>query len=295
MNLCYELGSRLYGRRLRTGRMSAVPTASPEDYWQWQFDTSPAYFAKFWDLTQTLPGRRVLDIGCGLGGRAAYLATCGPREVVGCDINVGEIENARRLAKEKLDARHAGGLSFAEVREGELPELAPFDIVLLVDSLEHVRDPVEMLNVAYSLTRPGGLCYFGTTGWYHYAASHVLTILPVPFLTVFFSDRTIIEAVRRVLRSPYYVRTMWDSDPPVARWEGVTTLGERPGEYLNKITVRTMSHAIKASNFESGELRVLGFSWRQAPALRLLNFLAKIPGIREMYHSGCFGRLERAT
>lgn len=296
MNLCYEIGSRRYRRQLE--RSAGQPQAvfqTPENYWQWQFDTSAVYFKKFWDLTERMKGRRILDIGCGLGGRAAYLATQTAAQVVGCDINAEEVMRAERIADAKLDPASRARLRFVAVKEGEVPGAEPYDIVLLVDSIEHVRDPVAMLNVAYNCTRPGGICYFGTTGWYHYGGAHLLSVLPIPFVTVFFSDASIVDAVQRILKAPYYRRTMWDSEPPDKRWEGVRDLCDRPGEYLNKITVRGMKKAIRASRYEEGRLRVAGFSWQRAPVFRCLNFLARVPGVQEMYHSGCFGRLTRAS
>src|SRR5687767_4883512 len=43
-------------------------------------------------------GRRVLDLGCGHGMAAVVLARCGAR-VVGCDLSVGYLAEARRRAE----------------------------------------------------------------------------------------------------------------------------------------------------------------------------------------------------
>lgn len=296
MNLCYHIAAPLYRRKHRHDvAIQRDVLLSPDAYWQWQFDSSEPYFSKFSDLCTQLKGKRVLDIGCGLGGRTSYLATIGAREVVGIDINRAEIEQARRLAAQTLSPEAFSKIRFEAVQEGSFPHLEPFDIALLVDSLEHVRDPVAMLNVAHSHLRPGGVCYFGTVGWYHYNAAHLMSILPVPFLTLFFSERLIIDAVRRILDAPWYVPTMWDSDPPAARWEGVTDLRERPGEYLNKITIRGIRQAMRESRFGGGQLQVTGFSWKRYPYLRPLNVLTAIRGVQEAYHSGCFGRMIRRS
>lgn len=294
MNLCYSLAAPLYRWRHRQRALAEQKVSqSPEAYWQWQFDSSGVYFEKFWDLRVQLAGKRVLDIGCGLGGRAAYLAGLGASEVVGCDINGGEVARANMIATSRLDAATRSRLRFVEVEEGELPAAGAFDIVVLVDSLEHVQDPVAMLNVAYAHLRPGGVCYFGTVGWYHYNAAHLMSLLPIPFVTLFFSDRSILEAVRRILGAPWYVPTMWDSDPPPARWTGVTDLRDRPGEYLNKVTIRGIRRAMEESRFGGGQLRVSGFSWRRQRWMRWMNVLAAVPGMQEAYHSGCFGRMVR--
>lgn len=295
MNLCYEIGSRLYRRRMKgkSSRSNDEAQSSEEGYWDWQYKTSPEYFNKFSDLQACLPGARVLDIGCGLGGRTCYLATKGVRSVLGIDINADEIAQAKVLTKRANDSVVQSHVSFLAVRENEPLDVEPFDIVTLVDSLEHVHDPVAMLNFAYSMTRPGGVCYFGTIGWYHYNAAHMMGILPIPFLTLLFNDTTILDAVRRITMMPDYRPFMWDSNPPVTRWAHVKDLRDRPGEYLNKITVQGLKRAMKSSRFGDGRLLVAGFSWRQCPWMRWLNVMAKIPVIQEVYHAGCFGRVTR--
>ena len=268
-------------------------SSGPESYWDWQFESSKDYFIKFWDLLDRIPDSRVLDIGCGLGGRTCYLATKGVRSVVGIDINSEEIAKARELVGRLEDPGIRGKVSFVTVCENEPLKMEPFDIVVMADSMEHVHDPVAMFDLAYSMTRQGGLCYFGTIGWYYYNAAHLMGILPVPFATVFFRDKTILDAVRGIVTMPEYQPSIWDSTPPIVRWEHVTDLCDRPGEHLNKITLSGLRRAMKDSRFGGGRLHVAGFSWSRYPWMKWLNVLAAIPVIREAYHSGCFGRLER--
>jgi len=213
-----------------------APRSDPGNYWQWQFNSSATYFAKCFDLVPQLHGKSVLDIGCGLGGRTGYVVTTGARSVVGVDINHEEIESARRLAIERLDADSRSRLQFIAVREQDPLPFGPYDIVLLIDCLEHVRDPIAMLNLAYTMLRPGGICYFSTVGWYNHLASHLSGIIPIPFATVFFSDKQILDAVRRIVDDPSYRPTMWDSNPPpesLARLEKVNRRVKNPLDYNN--------------------------------------------------------------
>jgi len=273
--------------------LNAVQADSSESYWQWQFDSSEKYLRKYCDLFEQIKGKTVLDLGCGLGGRTCFMCTKKPARVVGVDINAKEIESAKKFADSKLSSEDKSKLEFRSVNENETDYGQLFDIVLSIDSLEHVRRPVDILNRAWDSLKEGGICYFGTVGWYHHRASHLGSIIPIPFSTLFFSDTALLDAVKRMIESPYYVPSMWDSNPPIARWRNVKDLKERPGEYLNEITIRGIKKAIRESKFSNGDVCVSGFHWSRFPFLRIFNFLSKIPFIQEVYHSGVFGRLEK--
>ena len=297
MNLCYLIADQIHRLRARRGssKHDARVTESSE-YWTWQYRTSHDYFTKFFDLTTRLCDADVVDIGCGLGGRTCYLASRGVRRIVGTDTNHEEIDRAEQLASEHCDPAIRDRVTFEKVAETETSRHSgQFDVALLVDSLEHVRDPAAILNHAYSMLKPGGVCYFSTLGWYYHQASHVSSIIPIPFATLFFSDRQILDAVRRIVDQPYYQRTIWDSDPPSRRWSGIESLHDRPGEYLNKYTIADFRRSMKSSDFADWKLHVQGFSTARFPFLAPLNFLAKIPWIQEVYHSAIFGRLVKPT
>lgn len=251
---------------------------SPADYYRWQFDTSRALFSLLPNLD--LRDKRVLEIGCGLGGRSVWLAQNGPCEVVAIDINGREIELARKLTAE--NAPQVQNLTFVHSKEDARSDIGDFDVVLLIDSIEHVRSPFQIVQLAYSYTRPGGRTYFTTLGWYHHAGSHT----GIPFVNLFFSDVTILNFIRWQVSRPNYQPSMWDSDPPLARWVGIHDLRDRPGEYLNKVTIRQMNQLVRCSPFAIGRLHVLGF---RNSRVKWLNPLSKVPWLQEIVHSFVVG------
>jgi len=262
-------------------KRSSTRFSSVDSYGNWQYDTSEKMFATFPEFD--FQGKRILDLGCGLGGRAAWLAKHGAREVIGIDINAAEIAQAVELR----DRFHPDlkNLSYLACREDELLELGDFDIVLLLDSLEHVVSPLKILRLARKYVKTGGYAYFTTIGWYHHAGSH----LNIPFVTVFFSDETILNFIRWRVCQPDYIITEWDSDPPIARWEGLYDLRDRPGEYLNKITIRQMKKLVRYAPFQRGKVVPIGF--RNA-RLRWLNPLRHVPIVNEVFHSAVVGVLQ---
>jgi 2-polyprenyl-3-methyl-5-hydroxy-6-metoxy-1,4-benzoquinol methylase len=256
--------------------------ASVETYFNWQYQTSEKMFS-------TLPefhfkNKRILEIGCGVGGRAAWLARNGAREVVGIDISFPDIRNAAQV-KDKLYPALKNVSYYTCEEDEQLTDLGQFDIVLLLDSIEHVVSPLKVLRLAKKYAKPGGRVYFSTIGWFHHAGSH----LGIPFATVFFSDETLLNFVRRQVSRPDYQPTDWDSDPPIAKWEGVYDLRDRPEEYLNKITIRQMKKLVRYAPYRRGRVITMGF---RSAKVRWLNPLRHIPIVNEVFHSAVVGVLD---
>lgn len=248
------------------------------DYVKWQFSTTPALFTKFPKLD--LRDKRVLEIGCGTGGRAAYMATLGAKEVVGIDINREEIEIAQRETAKQFPMV-AERLTFLPSTENGKLDLGHFDVVMLIDCLEHVVSPPEIVRLAHDYTATGGRSYMSLCGWYHAWGSHFAMM---PFVNVFFSDEEILNVQRWILSQPDYVPSRFDSNPPVERWRGVYDLRQRPGEYLNKITLGEMKKLIAYSPFKRGRMHVAGWN-RPSPVFKIANILRHVPVIQEALHS----------
>lgn len=275
----YVLRSIVTLRSRRGGRvMLAAPEQDHADYIAMQFASSPSLFSKYPKLD--LRGKRVLEIGCGTGGRTAFLASQGVERAVGIDINAAEIEVARREVP-KLFPEVASLVEYHVAMESGRLDIGEFDVVVLIDCLEHVVSPPDMLRLAHDYMRPGGQCYISLYGWYHARGSHFGLM---PFVNVFFSDEEILNVARWWVSRPEYKPHRFDSDPPVARWRGLYDLRQRPGEYLNKITLAEMKKLVRHAPFSRGQMHVIGFG-RSSPVVKALNVLRHIPVIQEALHS----------
>jgi len=111
------------------------------------------------DLTATDPfqGLRILDIGCGGGLLAEPMARLGA-DVVGADAAERNIPVAELHAAQSgltIDYRHTTAEALAEAGER-------FDVVLNMEVVEHVADPLSYLTACRRLLRPGGLMVTST-------------------------------------------------------------------------------------------------------------------------------------
>jgi 2-polyprenyl-6-hydroxyphenyl methylase/3-demethylubiquinone-9 3-methyltransferase len=111
------------------------------------------------DLTKPLPfaGLRILDIGCGGGLLSEPMARLGAA-VVGADAAPRNIPVAQVHAQ-------ASGLSI-DYRFTTAEDLAAageqFDVVLNMEVVEHVSDPLAYLTACHDLLKPGGIMLCST-------------------------------------------------------------------------------------------------------------------------------------
>jgi ubiquinone/menaquinone biosynthesis C-methylase UbiE len=92
-----------------------------------------------------LPGRRLLDVGCGTGFVLAALEAAG-LDVTGIDMHASSLGLAR--------ARVRGSLVLSTATD--LPFFADFDVVTLFDVIAHVEDDAGVLREAQRVLAPGG-------------------------------------------------------------------------------------------------------------------------------------------
>lgn len=104
------------------------------------------------------PGRRVLDVGCGLGGSARYLAAEWKCHVTGIDLTAEYIEAAKALAE--LTGL-AGVTSFLQGSALDLPFASgSFDIVWTEHVQMNIADKRTFYSEIFRVLVPGGRLLF---------------------------------------------------------------------------------------------------------------------------------------
>jgi 2-polyprenyl-6-hydroxyphenyl methylase / 3-demethylubiquinone-9 3-methyltransferase len=140
--------------------------------------------------------QRVLDLGCGAGFLANYLAASG-HAVTGIDTTsenliVARAHDATRSVR--YEVADACALPYAD---------ASFDVVCAMDLLEHVEHPERLIDEVGRVLRPGGLFFFHTFNRTRLA--HLIVIKGVDwFVANAPEDLHVID----LFRTPVEVRTM---------------------------------------------------------------------------------------
>jgi 2-polyprenyl-6-hydroxyphenyl methylase/3-demethylubiquinone-9 3-methyltransferase len=121
-------------------------------------DINPLRLNYIDERTGGLPGKSVLDVGCGGGILAESMALRGAR-VTGIDM--GEAP----LAVARLHQLESGAtLDYRRITAEELAEHEParFDVVTCMEMLEHVPDPASTIQACARLLKPDGHLFFST-------------------------------------------------------------------------------------------------------------------------------------
>ncbi|MGV6888719.1 bifunctional 2-polyprenyl-6-hydroxyphenol methylase/3-demethylubiquinol 3-O-methyltransferase UbiG [Rhodophyticola sp. SM2404] len=116
-----------------------------------------AEFGRDLKADKPFEGLRILDIGCGGGLLSEPMARLGA-DVVGADAAPRNIPVAQIHAEQsglEIDYRHTTAEAMAEAGE-------QFDIVLNMEVVEHVADPLAYLTACHALLKPNGLMLCST-------------------------------------------------------------------------------------------------------------------------------------
>jgi 2-polyprenyl-3-methyl-5-hydroxy-6-metoxy-1,4-benzoquinol methylase len=125
-----------------------LPDIPAENYWYRR------HLAVYEWIGARVIGRRVLDMACGEGYGSEVLSRSAA-SVVGVDANPEAYEHARlRYARQNL--------SFERGMVENHGAPGGYDAVVFLQTIEHVHDPVAVLEHFRSLLAPGGVAYMST-------------------------------------------------------------------------------------------------------------------------------------
>jgi 2-polyprenyl-3-methyl-5-hydroxy-6-metoxy-1,4-benzoquinol methylase len=128
-------------------------------------------------------GGRLLEVGCAYG---FFLAQARPYfECVGIEVSAAAAEHGRRLG---LNIRHG------ELTPEMAKDLGTFDVVVMLDVIEHLDRTADTLRLLASLLRPNGVIMISTGDWGSFVARVMgrrWRLMTPPQHLFFFSRRTL--------------------------------------------------------------------------------------------------------
>lgn len=134
-----------------------------EKYFREQAQTTARHVIPF--ISSILPVTEeisVLEIGCGEGGNLLPFLEAGCKRITGIDISGGKISNARRFY-----SSIPGGekIEFIAADIYDSASAGRFDLVMMRDVLEHIRDQQRFLSYVKTFLADGGVLFIGFPPW----------------------------------------------------------------------------------------------------------------------------------
>ncbi len=112
--------------------------------------------AKFHFAERYVPGKRVLDAGCGAGQGTTYLAGHGATDIIGVDIALEAVAFARSRSS-------LGNLAFGAMDVARLGfRSGTFDMVTSIEVIEHLVDPEQYVAEIRRVLKDDGLLVLTT-------------------------------------------------------------------------------------------------------------------------------------
>lgn len=255
---------------------------SDDAYSQWEYDVGRSVFEEHFGRDK-LDGAHVLDVGCGMGGKTVWYAESGAARVVGLDLERRHVLQSRRFATargvaERVDIVHGDAmrLPFAD---------ASFSVMTANDSMEHFADPSAALREFGRVLRPQGRLFLYFTPWRSPLGSHLYDHVKIPWCQLL-PKSVLYPTLERAVRDAERAQGGEDVETRAAtRYRDIVEYYEN---CINGITVGRF-HEIVAMEpaFRCRDVHYV------VPKFRMLQPLARVPGLREYVSGLVFADLER--
>ena len=123
------------------------------------------HFARYAIAKSFVEGKKVLDIACGEGYGSYLLKQAGAKQVVGVDVSPQTIERARASFV-------APGLEYLSADATDVSSIFPnefFDVVVSLETIEHLTDPAAFLRSLKMMAKPGAVIIISCPNdhWYY--------------------------------------------------------------------------------------------------------------------------------
>ena len=250
-------------------------------YAQWQYrwgEKTVACFAPQFTPGDMFTGKTVLDMGCGAAGTSLYYLSIGAARVVGVDIVPHYQEEAEAFARE-LGFGDRFTFLLGDALRLPIPDDS-FDVVIMNDFMEHIRNPEGALREALRVLKPGGRIYLNFPPYYHPTGIHMSDVIGIPWVHLLFSEQTLIAAYKEL------VRGLPDEAQRLSLRFSTDETGRTYISYLNKMTIRKFHRLLQAAGLKP-------LWYREIPLRRFLSPLARLPVVKEMFVKMCACVIEK--
>lgn len=240
-----------------------------KSYAEWQYekgDVTIQFYTRQVASDEMFRDKVVLDVGCGAAGKSVYYASLGAKRVYGLEILEKYRTDAEAIAERKglagvftFVCEDAAKMSFAD---------NVIDTIIMNDAMEHVDDPLSVLQECRRVLKPGGRLYLNFPPYNHPFGAHLSDAIGIPWVHRLFSEKTLVEAYKTL------VRDLPDGAARVAFRITADAQGREYFSYINRMTIKRFHRILPQSGFE------LTY-YAEEPLRSFLRPLARLPVLKE--------------
>lgn len=238
-------------------------------YAQWQYEKgidTIKFYLKHNTADEMFKDKVVLDIGCGAGGKTVYYASLGVKKIRGLEILEKYREEAENLA---IAHNLADKFEFVRGDAADMPfEDETFDTIIMNDAMEHVDKPEKVIEECYRVLKKDGRLYLNFPPYNHPYGAHLSDAVGIPWVHVFFSEKTLIKAYKEL------VKDLPDGQDRIDFRISKKEDGSEYFSYINKMSIKRANKILQNSKFH------LEY-YKEEPLRSFFKYPAKLPFLKE--------------
>ncbi len=238
-------------------------------YAEWQYEKgidTIKFYLKYTNIDEMFKDKVVLDIGCGAAGKTIYYASMGVERIVGVEILGKYRDEAEQLAR-KYGMEDKFEFVCADASKTPFED-ETFDTIIMNDAMEHVDEPEKVLEECYRILKKNGRLYLNFPPYNHPYGAHLSDAIGMPWVHVFFSEKTLIETYKEL------VRDLPDGKERIEFRIGKKADGTEYFSYINKMTIKRAKTILQNSSFNVEY-------YSEEPLRNIFRYPARLPVLKE--------------
>ncbi len=268
----------LFNKLLRPPRVGG--RESEEAYSIWENCLGRKLAVSYMEPAGDIRSKRILDIGCGLGGKTIAYGQSGASEVIGVDISEANVLSSFRFAEK---AKRSFKWAFSVGDASRLPVAdGVIDTAVANDAMEHFPDPKRSVEEIARVIKQGGAIWVFFTPHFSPLGSHLYDYIYLPWCHLILRRKHIKGAIKRILEKRA------GPEDSIGVEKRLKEIMRSYDEDLNHMSIKKFFKIL--DYFPGLQAAYVEF---QPPKFQFLKFLVRIPFVRELFTGTVICRLEK--